>query len=405
MDINDLRNIDVQDDESSFDFKDMLGIKFSVSNFEELKIFIDDEFDFWVKYENELTHLEDLGYSNNNAPLILMQYSLRLLEELKDQLQRLSVDDSISIEYINSKLNDLSSYWLSSSHPFVVRGLNILEKQGVRTANAFFEVFVGSVNIDNNRDSLFGLILAYEFEMQDEERLTSRRNAEEASIDQLRNEILAIKNKLFEEATESQNIFKNWITDAAKKYNDTSQKQVDKFKKEHEKWSEKVNNLENTYQEKLRLEPAASYWSKKAEDYKKLGNRWAIILSVFVAVGLGIFGVLFYTWVNTQSTAISIDSLQGVVLFITLLSVYAFAIKALSKLVFSSYHLQRDAEEREQLTYLYLSLTHEKDDFDTDARSIVLQALFSRADTGLISGDSSPTMPGVHEIINASSNR
>lgn len=405
MDINDLRNIDVQDDESSFDFKDMLGMKFSVSNFEELKIFIDDEFDFWVKYENELTHLEDLGYSNNNAPLILMKHSLRLLEELKGQLKILSEDDSTSIEYIHSKLNDLGSYWLSSSRPFVIRGLKVLEQRGVRAANAFFEVFVDSVNIDNNRDSLFGSILAYEFEMQDEEKLTSRRNAEEASIDQLRSEILSIKNKLFEEAAESQKVFKDWISNAAKEYNATSQRQVDKFEKEYKKWSEKVENLESTYKENLRLEPAASYWKTKAEDYKKLGNRWAIILSAFVAAGLAIFGVLFYTWVNAQTTAISIDSLQGVVLFITLLSVYAFAIKALSKLVFSSYHLQRDAEEREQLTYLYLSLTHEKDDFDTDARSIVLQALFSRADTGLISGDSSPTMPGVHEIINASSNR
>lgn len=395
----------MEDSESNFIFEDKLGLKFSFKNVNELKIFLNDEFDFWVKYENKLTHLEDLGYSNNNASLILMQYSLRLLEELKEQLKILSEDDSTSIEYIHSKLSELSSHWLSSSRPFVIRGLNILDKHGVRAANAFFEVFIDSVNIDNHRDSLFGSILAYEFEMQNEENLTFRRNAEEASIDQLRNEILAIKNKLFEEATESQKVFKNWISDAAKEYNNTSQRQVDKFKKEYEKWSEKVENLENTYKEKLRLEPAASYWKTKAEDYKKLGNRWAFILSGFVAVGLAIFGVLFYTWVNAQATAISIDSLQGVVLFITLLSVYAFAIKALSKLVFSSYHLQRDAEEREQLTYLYLSLTHEKDDFDTDARNIVLQALFSRADTGLISGDSSPTMPGVHEIINASSNR
>lgn len=405
MDINDLENLNSQN--SDFDFEDILGMKFIFTNADELKIFIEDELNFWVKYENKLTHLDDLDYSNNSAPLILMQYSLHLLEELKNQLETLSTDDSVSVEYIHSKLNDLSSYWLSSSRPFVIRGLKILEKYGVRVANAFFETFVNyeNINIKKNQDSLFGSILAYEFEMQDEEKLTSRRNAEEASIDQLRNEILAIKNKLFEEATESQKLFKDWISNAAKEYNGTSQRQVDKFEKEYKKWSEKVKNLEITYKEKLRLEPAASYWKTKAEDYKKLGNRWAKILSGFVAIGLIIFGILFYAWISAESTAISLDSLQGVVLFITLLSVYAFAIKALSKLVFSSYHLQRDAEEREQLTHLYLALTHEKDDFDADTRSIVLQALFSRADTGLISGDSSPTMPGVHEIINASSNR
>ena len=313
MDINDLRNIDVQDDESNFDFKDMLGMKFSVFNFEELKIFIDDEFRFWVRYEDKLTDLGDLGYSNNNAPLLLMQYSLRLLEELKNQLEKLSKDDSTSIEYIHSKLNDLGSYWLSSSRPFVIRGLNVLDKHGVRAANAFFEVFIDSVNIDNHRDSLFGSILAYEFEMQSEENLTSRRNAEEASIDQLRNEILAIKSKLFSEATESQKIFKDWIDGAAKKYNDTSQNQVDKFEKEYKKWSEKVVNLESTYEEKLRLAKPAEYWEKKAKNFKESGDLWAKRLTTLVISGLVSLVVLLAIWIYVQKEAIAlgVESLQG----------------------------------------------------------------------------------------------
>ena len=74
-------------------------------------------------------------------------------------------------------------------------------------------------------------------------------------------------------------------------------------------------------------------------------------------------------------------------------------------MTFSSYHLQRDAEEREQLTHLYLSLINEGADLDTDSRSIVLQSLFSRVDSGLISGDSSPTMPGLPEIVQIATRR
>ena len=54
----------------------------------------------------------------------------------------------------------------------------------------------------------------------------------------------------------------------------------------------------------------------------------------------------------------------------------------------------RDAEEREQLTYLYLSLNNEKK-IDEKSRDIILQALFSRSETGLLTGDSAPAMPGV----------
>lgn len=67
------------------------------------------------------------------------------------------------------------------------------------------------------------------------------------------------------------------------------------------------------------------------------------------------------------------------------------------KYMFSNFHLARDAEEREKLTYLYVSLLN-KGDFSEDERKIVLQALFSRSDTGLLKEDSSPTMPGISSV-------
>lgn len=92
---------------------------------------------------------------------------------------------------------------------------------------------------------------------------------------------------------------------------------------------------------------------------------------------------------------IELHSLQGAVIFATILTIYAFLVKSISKMVFSSFHLQRDAEEREQLTHVYLALSNENGAIDEDSRKIVLQALFSRADSGLLHKDSSPTMPGM----------
>ena len=78
---------------------------------------------------------------------------------------------------------------------------------------------------------------------------------------------------------------------------------------------------------------------------------------------------------------------------ITLISFIAYAIRVISKLTFSSFHLVRDAEEREQLTYVYLAL-HKEKGIDQTERHLVMQSLFSRADTGLLKDDASPTMPG-----------
>ncbi len=79
--------------------------------------------------------------------------------------------------------------------------------------------------------------------------------------------------------------------------------------------------------------------------------------------------------------------------FYSLISFIVYAIKIFSKLTFSSFHLVRDAEEREQLTYVYLALKKEQSIDDTE-RHLIMQSLFSRADSGLLKDDAGPTMPG-----------
>jgi hypothetical protein len=71
----------------------------------------------------------------------------------------------------------------------------------------------------------------------------------------------------------------------------------------------------------------------------------------------------------------------------------------LAKMTFSSFHLQRDAEEREQLAYVYLALVNESK-ADDESQKIILQSLFSRAETGLLSGENGPTMP-IADIVKA----
>lgn len=430
MDINSLNNFKVEDRKIDISFKDATGREFEFDTLYKLRDFITSETYFWVDIEESLqpnqkiiieepvqghmirTAETPLAYLVINSGLHFRTLSKRFKNELLELVisERNSQENEVNL-FLNSIGRSVQSSpynkWVWSGHSFCTRGLKIFNELGTVAASSFFEAFLEKPNFTslNTLEGFKGALLAYEFHMQDANFLGDRITLEEGSVNELKGNILEIKDNLYDDVLNSKNNFVEWFTEAEKTFKDQGIDQVNKFDRQFKTWSDKIVNLEKTYQEKLRLEPAASYWKTKAEDYKKLGNWWAIILSVFVAIGLGIFGFLFYTWVNAQATTISIDSLQGVVLFITVLSVYAFAIKALSKLAFSSYHLQRDAEEREQLTYLYLSLTHEKDDFDADARSIVLQALFSRADTGLISGDSSPTMPGVHEIINASSNK
>ena len=53
--------------------------------------------------------------------------------------------------------------------------------------------------------------------------------------------------------------------------------------------------------------------------------------------------------------------------------------------------MARDAKERNKLTYFYLALI-EKNAVTEKERAIILNSLFSRSDTGLLKGESGPSM-------------
>ncbi len=116
-------------------------------------------------------------------------------------------------------------------------------------------------------------------------------------------------------------------------------------------------------------------------------------MALTAAVTIIFFSYFFISWLLGLKTEIKLNTLEGIILFGVIISSFAILIRTFSRLAFSSFHLQRDSEEREQLTHLYLALSNETD-IDVDSRKIVLQALFSRAETGLLGHENGPTMPG-----------
>lgn len=84
------------------------------------------------------------------------------------------------------------------------------------------------------------------------------------------------------------------------------------------------------------------------------------------------------------------------IVFLVFLSILIYGIRTLNKVTFSSFHLARDADERYQL--YNLAPINEKS-MDKDDRLLVMQSLFSRADTGLLKDDSSFSMTGAATIV------
>lgn len=157
-----------------------------------------------------------------------------------------------------------------------------------------------------------------------------------------------------------------------------------------------LSTLETTYREKIKLEAPAQYWATRARDFKLRGRWWlgGFVVSVVAMVVLLTF-ILYDLPEPLKKNLFSGDpmAIKGLVILLVILSLGFYLCRIFARLSLSAFHLERDAEEREQLTYVFLALMKDKA-VEGKERDIILQALFSRADTGLLGGDSSPTMPG-----------
>ncbi|WP_435237467.1 DUF6161 domain-containing protein [Psychromonas sp. PT13] len=401
---------------------DVTSKKVNFDDLDTLYNFAKAQSKYWANAFEEYKNTQ-----NKNHPYISSYNKFNALIKLIDGWD--TKLDTWDDEHLNQQIknnqqgvfNPIRQDWLWSGHPFTPAFLECNKSYGLQGATSFITFIVkNQINNPNQKDSFIGNLLAYEFELQDSD-LTKRRNSEKASLGELRNQLDETTQKLtgevekfkddfssWDETTKSS--WQEWVKKTSLEY-DTQQEthttklaelqknQEDEFIVYMEDCRTRIADLENIYQEKLRLEKPAEYWKKSARKYGVQGGLWAIALIAAICLGLVYFYDFFNLWLKGQEIAIKLHSLQGAVIFGSILAVYAFLVKTISKLTFSSLHLMRDSEEREQLTYLYLSLNNDGQ-IDHSSRELILQALFSRSETGLLAGESSPTLP-VQDLLKA----
>lgn len=402
---------------------DIRSESLSFSNFDDLIDFIEKEVNFWSETRTDLGQIRGADFFNISNGI---SANINHYKDLKIKSSGYEEDPKMIAEFSrieNDILGWINRNWLYSATPFAVAVIEAYKKSPA-TGNAFKDCILQNRYAVNGNppsmESFSGALLAYEFIYQDDTKITKRRNSEKKSFSLLRKRLesdaeglskdLEVIKKSYSEWDERvREDFDTWFesekeknkgfTDSIKK---ESRKSLDNynafFGEMCETSKSKISELESLYREKLRLEAPAEYWRKRAEKLSFQGGMWATFLGVFSVVVMVLTGSFFYTWLQKDPAQIGVPSLQGVGLFASTVAVAAYIIKTLSRLTFSSYHLQRDAEEREQLAYFYLSLIKEGA-IDESSREIVLQSLFSRSESGLLGGDSGPLMPSPSEII------
>jgi len=264
------------------------------------------------------------------------------------------------------------------------------------------------MNLSNvTHDTFIGYILAYEQDMHDETEIQQRRKNEKISLGKIRsdfekyleeagNHVQEITNdtlenfkghlqKVDELEKKKEELFDQWFSTT-----------IDDFKTFDKDSHNKIEELEKLYKEKLHFSAPVQYWIDRASVMRDDGRKWAIWFGLSILVAATSLFILLWIIPDEMTAALFSGepaAIKWTLLFITFISFLAYGVRTFAKLSFSSFHLARDAEEREQLTHVYLALKKEGN-VEKEDRQIILQSLFSRAETGLLKDDSSPTMPG-----------
>lgn len=394
--------------------RDMHGEERSFSSFNSLATFVDNEKSFWN---------EGVGNLSGQKPFNQIITAVRASsQEIANNMSSDSINKQ-QLETTVGRLQQHTAKFPFSQTPFAIAFV-AASKAGAQQAYAFWLVSNNQPNVQLPNITipfLEGVILGYEFLHQDESVIYKRRESEKRAfvalrktlsdqtdeiitqIDDFRCEINDWKTTSQQDLAADRESYKNEQTDFLTTSSEKLETLIEKDKGDRDVFfataKKQIEDLEALYREKLRLEPAATYWERRAKALRNAGRGWgALLVLATTLIGLG-FAWLFHEWMMSGKVIDKFSAMhwQGIVLLVATVTMFIFLIRVLGKMTFSSFHLQRDAEERELLSYLYLALS-EKGNVDDESRRVVLQSLFSRAETGLLSGDHGPTIP-VAEVV------
>lgn len=366
----------------------------------------------WEKLSEELPN--DFIHSRNKWKELLNG-----LEVFLSQNKYKTVDNEINSQwnYFKNKVKEINNYFPIDC-PETIFLLEVF-KISPNYYNGAQKYLTGNSSMHfNNKAEFAGAIMAYEFNFKEDSLIPKRRNSEKSSISQIRNsfenELSKTRHEVNDFLQTSENNWKSiteQISNKAKNQNEEVDNLIRKKQKDYDKWFneskkneetytkqslERVKELEELYREKLKLEAPATYWKSRADKLKEEGRNWLIGLVIVSAIAIIALGLVLY--LISDGTLKDLfektgSAIRWSIVFVTFVSFLAYGIRTFAKLMFSAYHLHRDAEEREQLAYVYLALNKEQS-VDKTERHLIMQSLFSRADSGLLKDESSPTMPG-----------
>lgn len=200
------------------------------------------------------------------------------------------------------------------------------------------------------------------------------------------------------EITKEKEDYINYMNEQKENYNEwfsNTNTQINDFREEH---SNKLANIEKTYEEKLKIEEPAKFMLEQSKKYSKSFKLWCLAILLLTILLLGLLALIVSPQVSFNDKLITINFLSkdmpvySSIILLAMISLVVYILRIFIKMAVSSKHLMEEYKQKYSLTYFYLSLVNNGNIQDEKTQNIILSSLFTKADTGLIKNDGSNEM-------------
>jgi hypothetical protein len=363
----------------------------SIATFSELKDLIDQQVAFWQPHS--------AGLDKISTHFVQTQQFLRSAAAQGDaSTARGQMQQAVSKATARAYENIYSDTALAK---FLVK-LQENDAEAARGAFAYFSGTLGETPFAHIAGRVRGVVAAVAFSSPD--FLAGALDSRIAAFDEQRNELSALRGQIAENDRAVRKDTEEWksasrasvqkmLEDSQGSLSAHEQEWTNTFSEAHAKRTQEFDALQKAFAEHLRITAPAEYWEVLAREYQAKGRWWMLCsTAAVVAFAISVSLVAYRPPEIFSDPKHVLGGIKGALLIAAGVSMIIYLINLLVKMCTSAYHLARDARERLQLTHVFLALIKESA-IEPKDREIVLSALFSRADTGLLKGDSGPTVP------------
>jgi len=358
------------------------GGKVVFRSLEDIEAWVQKEEQAWAWLGEAVRQDGNIGQIQGRMPPFWQQIR-QLVAQARPHLETPNAD-----AHLNALKNNITAYYrniptraLHSSSPkseFVFE----IKKTDPVLAAYILGFFIGVQIVQGVTKSLEGALEGFLFQKGVRKNVT----AEKRALTKLRKEWQA---SLTEHETEIGEIQKQF-DDKKEEIEKLCLKQQADFDQMVGKGKAELENIAQTYDQRLALQAPVQYWSDKKTAHHKLAKIYGIAAGAWLAGSGCLLALAIYKVLNNLKPDAHPALWQSLILVLSAL-VVLFVTRILVRITLSHLHLKEDAHERVTMAETYLSLLRHEGGPAKEDLELILKTLFRATSDGLVKDDALPS--------------